>query len=191
MNKFDVIEILRLGVIGLGFLLAFLAYRLLAKEQSKKEPHEKNIRAIKQFMGFSIILCLIALVSNFINLNKPEYHNQVNGNNALYELVWNDVNGKDQFPENDKAVDLRNSRSIFIEVEPLPSGYHESKNLCLNVLVSSEEYGKYKRYFKHNFSPDDWPAFAVTEGPNFMKLSLDVKDNRRADLKALITVGYK
>jgi hypothetical protein len=36
MNKFNIIEILRLGVIGLGFLLAFLAYRLLAKEQSKK-----------------------------------------------------------------------------------------------------------------------------------------------------------
>lgn len=73
MNKFNVIEILRLGVNGLGFLLAFLAYRLLAKEQSKKEPHEKNIKAIKQFMAFSIILCLIALIPNFINLNKSDY----------------------------------------------------------------------------------------------------------------------
>jgi len=110
---------------------------------------------------------------------------------VVYELVWNNVAGKDQIPENDIAIDLRNAISIFIEIEPLPNGKHESKSLRLNVLVSSEEHGIYKRYFPRDFSPDNWPAFAVTEGPNFMKLSLDVKDSRRADLKALVTVGYK
>ena len=27
-------------------------------------------------------------------------------------------------------------------------------------------------------------------GPNFMKISLDVNDGKRADVQALITVGY-
>ena len=37
-KNINVVDILQIGVIGLGFLLAFLAYYLLTKEQKKINP---------------------------------------------------------------------------------------------------------------------------------------------------------
>ena len=55
----NVISILRLGVIGLGFLLAVLAYLRLAQEQKRNPPRQSVLDTIKWFMGFSVALCLI------------------------------------------------------------------------------------------------------------------------------------
>lgn len=64
MNLADlnVVSILQLGVTGLGFLLALLAYRLLSKEQSAEKTNPSILLSIRYFMGFSITLCLIGLV---------------------------------------------------------------------------------------------------------------------------------
>lgn len=51
----NILEILKLGSIGLFFLLALLTYRLLANEQKKAEPHKNMITAIYVFM----VLCLL------------------------------------------------------------------------------------------------------------------------------------
>jgi len=56
-----VVEILSYGVIGLGFLLALLSYRLLAREQHRDSPRKNILHSILIFMVFSIILCLVGL----------------------------------------------------------------------------------------------------------------------------------
>jgi hypothetical protein len=63
----DVVKILGYGVLGLGFLLALLAYRLLSKEQGKPTPSTDAFRAIYVFMGFSLALCVLGLVSQFFD----------------------------------------------------------------------------------------------------------------------------
>ena len=63
----DVVKILGYGVLGLGFLLALLAYRLLSKEQGKETPSPDTFRAIYVFMGFSLALCVLGLVSQFFD----------------------------------------------------------------------------------------------------------------------------
>jgi hypothetical protein len=55
------IAILRLGVIGLGFILALMAFVLLTREQKKSEPHTKIIHALYFFMAFSVVLCGVGL----------------------------------------------------------------------------------------------------------------------------------
>lgn len=50
------VAVLKLGVIGLGFILAFMAFALLYREQRKPEPHSVVLRAIYIFMGFSLVL---------------------------------------------------------------------------------------------------------------------------------------
>jgi hypothetical protein len=62
-QNFDITRILSLGTIGLGFLLAFLAFRLLSKEQSMDRPREGILRATNRFMIFSLALCVIGLSS--------------------------------------------------------------------------------------------------------------------------------
>ncbi len=65
----DPYQILSYGVIGLGFLLAFLAYRLLTREQQRDEPRPSMVRAIYTFMAFSLFLCVIGFGSEFSKSN--------------------------------------------------------------------------------------------------------------------------
>ncbi len=65
MTNIDVVQILGLGVVGLGFLLACFAYRLLAKEQQKART-ERSYFAIIGYMIFSFALCALGLASDFL-----------------------------------------------------------------------------------------------------------------------------
>jgi hypothetical protein len=66
MQELDVLEILKLGFIGLAFLLAFLAYTLLLIEQRREEPRPNQLAAISRFMIFSLILGIMVIGSPFI-----------------------------------------------------------------------------------------------------------------------------
>jgi apolipoprotein N-acyltransferase len=66
MGSLDAYNILNYGVIGLGFLLAFLAYRLLGREQQNPEPRRSILVAIHVFMIFSVVLCIIGFGSEYL-----------------------------------------------------------------------------------------------------------------------------
>ena len=63
IENFDIVRILGIGTIGLGFLLAFFAFRLLNKEQNETQPRDGILRAINRFMLFSFSLCIIGFSS--------------------------------------------------------------------------------------------------------------------------------
>lgn len=67
----DVARILGLGTIGLGFLLALLAFRLLQKEQAKDRPRDGLLRATNRFMLFSGVLCLMGLTIEIVRIIRP------------------------------------------------------------------------------------------------------------------------
>lgn len=62
----NILEILKLGFIGLAFLLAFLAYRLLSTEQRSKISRPAHLEAISKFMAFSLVLGVMSIASPFI-----------------------------------------------------------------------------------------------------------------------------
>lgn len=66
----SILRILGLGVNGLAFLLAVMAYRLLVNEQRRapiigEPPRDHLYNQIKLFMGFSIVLCLLTFAAHF------------------------------------------------------------------------------------------------------------------------------
>ena len=63
LDKFP--EILKYGIIGLGAILAFLAYLLLTQEQKKTEPRSKILTATYVFMTFSLILIASGIFSDW------------------------------------------------------------------------------------------------------------------------------
>ena len=63
-----VVEILRVGFSGLIFLLAFLAYRLLAKEQVKSKPDPKILSAITSYRAYTLIAALLTVLVTVISL---------------------------------------------------------------------------------------------------------------------------
>ena len=70
----DIIRILSIGTIGLGFLLAFLAFTLLRKEQSIDSPRPQMLGSISRYMIFSFALCMIGLSSEWFHTYLPPTH---------------------------------------------------------------------------------------------------------------------
>ena len=61
LENLNVLEILRLGFVGIAFLLAGLAYLLLRREQERAEPRAGMLRPIYVFMGFALVLAAASL----------------------------------------------------------------------------------------------------------------------------------
>jgi hypothetical protein len=68
----SVVEILRVGFSGLIFLLAFLAYRLLAKEQVKNDPDTRILNAITSYRAYTLIAALITVLVTVTSLVLEE-----------------------------------------------------------------------------------------------------------------------
>lgn len=60
-------SILGYGAIGLGFLLAYLAYRLLLKEQTQSVPRDTILRSIYIFEIFCVFLVILGAILQFTN----------------------------------------------------------------------------------------------------------------------------
>jgi hypothetical protein len=75
MENLDVVEIIKCGVAGLFFLLAFLAYALLRKEQRQTEPRRMMLGAIS---GFAVlifafgVLAFVAEIRGSPNQSHPD-----------------------------------------------------------------------------------------------------------------------
>jgi hypothetical protein len=61
----DPAKLLSYGAIGLGFLLAFMAYLLLSGEQKRAQPRQSIIRAIYSFMIFAFALAFLGFANEF------------------------------------------------------------------------------------------------------------------------------
>jgi len=64
----NILEILRLGAVGLVFLLAALAFRLLLKEQAREHPREPILRSVRVFMFFAVVLAVIGTTPELLSI---------------------------------------------------------------------------------------------------------------------------
>lgn len=107
LENIDFASILKLGFVGIGFLLAGLAFLLLKAEQSKDSPRPNMITPIYVFMGFSLVLAGAALflqtqeTGSAISEAKviAPYKNKLNSINGL-------INGKLLHYLSDESTDV-------------------------------------------------------------------------------------
>jgi hypothetical protein len=97
-------SVLSYGAIGLGFLLALLAYRLLLREQAQKEPRPPILRAVYYFEVFCIVLVILGALLQFSNSNsKAIAASMSEENNRLRAEIRNIVTEiSTAFPDADK-----------------------------------------------------------------------------------------
>jgi hypothetical protein len=62
LKNLDLMGILQLGVVGIGFLLAYLSYGLLRGEQKRQDVRYPMLRAAYVFMAFSLVICGFSLL---------------------------------------------------------------------------------------------------------------------------------
>jgi len=122
MNTFDVVEILGYGVIGFAFLLAFLAYRLLTKEQKRENPRPQVIRTVYSFMVFSVVLCGFGLASEFMEQRRSmtDWINQALYYTEFFQEYENDFsNLADKAKELLSTPQSKEQELLNIEIEGL------------------------------------------------------------------------
>lgn len=70
MEGLNLFELLSYGAIGLGCILAVLAYFLLKNEQEQETIRQNMLTAIYVFMGFSTLLVLMGFVTEYYQESK-------------------------------------------------------------------------------------------------------------------------
>lgn len=63
----DIIDILKMGLPGLVFLLSMFSYRLLTKEQDKEHPSPAILKTIKQYIYVNVALAMLTMASPIID----------------------------------------------------------------------------------------------------------------------------
>ena len=72
MENLDIVKILGVGLSGFGFLLMFLAYRLLDHLITQPNPNQLIIRSINWYMGVCFIMTITVGVFTFISTSYKE-----------------------------------------------------------------------------------------------------------------------
>ena len=61
MDLTVIVQILQIGIVGLAFLLAYMAFRVLKSESDKPTPSKEVLSATSKYMTFALLLSLIAV----------------------------------------------------------------------------------------------------------------------------------
>src|SRR5438552_1364588 len=86
----DVIRLVSYGFIGFSFFLALLSFYLISQFLRQRKPERSSPRAVYIYMRFSIILCILTIISHKMDqqdqLNKVEFGMQSQVNKIQIQL---------------------------------------------------------------------------------------------------------
>ena len=124
-------EFLKYGAIGLSFLLAFLSFHLLYKEQNKKSPNKQIMFSIYFFMAFSLILCFVGFSLDFFKENN-NLKVQINTSEEKIKII----EAQNQLKQIQK--DLKDTQRRISDILSAKSGLIEQ----LELVTTPEENAK-------------------------------------------------
>ena len=100
MENLNIIEILKVGLPGLVFLLSVLSFKLLTREQVKDNPSQIMLKSIKHFMYINIFLAVLTAGAPFIDKKystiQPVANNAIENRVFKIPVVMNEKLGKDE-----------------------------------------------------------------------------------------------
>lgn len=139
----DAFRILSYGIVGLGFLLALLAYRLIHQVlKPEGRTLTSNVKTtLFSFMGFSIVLCLIGLGSEFLNKNdsttdcpacETEKENLKAQTNSLQALVAEGIYASDLVQISDTHFDSSSIKKPLLQ---------EIRNVINEMKENERQFG--------------------------------------------------
>lgn len=84
----DIVQILQVGLSGFAFLLAFLSYRLISRQQSASTPRLAPLRAARWFLALCVALVVIVGVFNVMErvIGRPDPRDVASCRRALDKL---------------------------------------------------------------------------------------------------------
>lgn len=159
LQSFDVVKILGYGLSGFAFLLVFLAFMLLRKEQDKPEPRKLIIQTIQMFMGLCLVLCIavgvisIPISSNNSQLQQVLHNGTVIANqsdqaeksaNQLASLVTNNNVNASDINKSEKEINSRLNSIDNMVSESRPDDAVSKKTVVAIKLALHDDFAKLK-----------------------------------------------
>ncbi|UWQ95478.1 hypothetical protein K3728_17685 [Rhodobacteraceae bacterium M385] len=111
----NVLSILGYGAIGLGFLLAFLAYRLLSTERTNNQP-------LYVFMAFCLVLFFGGVWLQFLSLDPNPLLEQIMTQQTRYDDVEANILGWNSVPSEDRQRAVGTMNDIQTAISELING---------------------------------------------------------------------
>jgi hypothetical protein len=119
LKELNIVEILKIGSIGLGFLLALMSYMLLKKEQEKDKPNKSVLNTTRTFMLFSILIMLLGIISEFFktksSLNIRLGNNEISINELSYSSI-SELDTKEYFINSDYGFAFKKPNKSWTNV---------------------------------------------------------------------------
>ena len=167
LGNLNIIEILKLGLPGIVFILSLLSYRLLSQEQKKKDPSYPILSSIRCYMYVNILLAFLTALGPFVEanytiLNKKNIYSvkaklsetQVNSgeaivcNNAEYSgrflLLKDSKTARLVQVEAKVMMPCKNDEIILMSVEDVEKlGWTDPNEGILVEVVAAEEGQKF------------------------------------------------
>jgi hypothetical protein len=128
------------------------------------------------------------LKSEVEKLNENQTNFKI-AENKIYTFIWTNVAGKNQPPDKDIPIDIRNVGNISIE-GGLISNTQLNRKIQIEVLTSAIKNGTYIQYHSQDLNSDGTFNFGLTQKPGFMKLRLHVNDGQKVNCKGIVSVTY-
>ena len=160
----DVIDILKLGLPGLVFLLSAFSYKLLAKEQEKDKPSPAILQSIRQYMLVNVLLAVLTMASPIID-NRYFSKNEVINIEAI-----TDVSGIE-----------RGTAAVC----------HDVKYANRYLLVKDNATGKLVQVFSSNLVPCSDEKRIILNREDAVNLGWDVSNAKSIVEVVTALPGYK
>jgi hypothetical protein len=150
--ELPIVDILGMGSAGLGFLLAFLSFRMLSREQRNESVRKPMLYAVYVFMVFSIVLCMIGIFGQPLTAaGNPVEPVDNSDNQAHCQKMLTDVKNELAVCRNDSEQNIGPNSLSLISSRYFPAGMTKDSALLQirRLLETEEEVRKNRLHFAY------------------------------------------
>lgn len=139
--ELPIVDILGMGSTGLGFLLAFLAFRMLRSEQHKESVRKPMLYAVFVFMAFSLALCLIGILNHPLTIiGNPENPPDEGDSYDHCHKILTNVKSELAVCQTDNEQHIGPNSLSLISARHFPAGLSKDSALQqIRILLQTEE----------------------------------------------------
>mgnify|MGYP000131903265 FL=1 len=174
MEDWNIIEVLKVGLPGLVFLLSMLSFRLLSTEQEKDIPSPLMLKAIKNFMLVNVFLAIMTLASPIIDGMDAESTEEAGSTGVVENNVFDITvrSGMSQLNSGEAAV-CHNADYV--------NGY---------LLVSNKKTHKMVQVFASTLTPCTTGSHVILSSADLINLGWELNDDSNTVEVVVALPGY-
>ena len=163
-GNLDLVKVLQVGFTGFGFLLAYLAFRIISKEQAKALPAQNILTSANWFMAFALAMALLSILAT-IGTSLAQFQASKEASRTRLEAA---VDASPPQPSAPKAATARKLyivgyvndisgplEGVKVSLRPTAQGPAGAANAASAVEIVTDQMGSFQLNDVQFGDPDD------------------------------------